>query len=164
VVQRSLLMTTQLFVLVGSGSAAGFRVCDIENSHAFSASTHYVVGEVVFDKNTGEASGTETTYNYANRAAEGFTTCHVTYELTGTFEPGSGTLVLSADRSNHSASCPQEILSIHYPVNQLYALQIALQDNGSTDVYRADNGELFASGEWGPGNASYRTAEACSFF
>ena len=101
-----------IFSLSWSGGASAFRVCNIENSHAYSASTQYAVGEIAFDRATGMADGTETTYNYSNREDEGFTHCHVTYEFSGIFESASGTLVLDAQRTNHSDICPQDLLPL----------------------------------------------------
>ena len=157
-----------LLVLVVSFAAAknalAFRSCDAENSDAYTASTQYVVGEIAFDPITGIASGTETTYNHSNTAFEDFGECHVTYELSGSFESASGTLVLDARRTNHSAACPPDFIAVDYPAERLYALLIELGGDGSTLVHLADNGELIAQGEWSPGSTAYRTPETCTMF
>ena len=64
--------------LMWSNTGYAFRVCNDENIDVYSASTRYVVGEISYDEMSGEANGTETTYNYGNRDFEGFIECHVT--------------------------------------------------------------------------------------
>ena len=65
-VKRSLIIPTLIFSLPWVNSATAFRVCDTDNSYAFSAATQYTVGEIAFDDTTWLVSGTETTYNYTN--------------------------------------------------------------------------------------------------
>jgi hypothetical protein len=38
--------------------ASAFRNCEAQDSSAWSAQSHYTVGEIAFDSTTGEASGT----------------------------------------------------------------------------------------------------------
>jgi hypothetical protein len=161
---RSALLLASLISLTFAGETRAFRTCDADNSDAFSASTQYVVGEIAFDPTTGLASGTETTYNHSNSALQGLGECHVTYELTGSFEASSGTLVMDARRTNHSASCPPEFIDADYPPERLYALLIELGGDGNASVHLADNGELIALGEWSPGSTAYRTRETCTMF
>jgi hypothetical protein len=143
---------------------AAFRSCAQENSDAYTASTQYVVGEIAFDPDTGNASGTETTYNHSNTSTTEPGECHVTYELTGSFESASGTLVMDARRTNHSISCSPEIIEASYPPERLYALLIELGGDGRARVHLADNGELIAQGEWSSGSTAYRTRETCTIF
>lgn len=150
--------------LAWSGSGSAFRGCNTENSFAFSASTQYAVGEIAFDSATGVANGTETTYNYSNREAEGFSHCHVTYEFSGIFEPGSGTMVLDARRTNHSDTCPLDMIEVEYPDTRRYLWQVEFKDDKTAQVLLADSGEVMASGEWGSGKTLYRTDEKCTIF
>ncbi len=144
--------------------ASAFRTCDIDNSYAYSASTQYVVAEVVFDWQTGSASGTKTIYNYANHTGAGFGECHVTYELTGSYTHGSGTFVLDAHRTNASHTCSEGLLESDYPEDLTYSLQLVFGSDGEVVVNRADNGELFAEGSWEGGKTVYKTPERCTFF
>ncbi len=144
--------------------ASAFRNCDIENSYAFSASTQYIVAEIVFDWHDGSASGTKTIYNYANGTREGDSECHVTYELTGSYSPGSGTFVLDAHRTNASSACSLELLGSDYPQDRTYSLQMAFDGDGTVEVHHADNGDLFAEGSFENGKAMYKTPERCSIF
>ena len=161
---RPLILIAPAIVLLWSASAAGFRACDIDNSYAFSAATRYVVGEISFDPVTGQASGTETTYNYANQDDDGFTECHVTYKLSGIFEPGTGTFLLDTERTNHSVTCQEDFISINYPDTGRYALQMDFDPDGTSLVNSADSGQLVASGEWRPGRTNYKTIEECTIF
>lgn len=144
--------------------ANGFRTCDQENSEAFSASTQYVVGEISFNRDTGIASGTETTYNYANRAFEGFSQCHVTYELSGSYESSTETFILDARRTAHSSTCPDFLIDLEYPSDQTYALQMTFDSGGASAVHRADSGEFLAYGSWEGGRTNYKTDEKCTIF
>jgi hypothetical protein len=161
---RMSLLLVLVVGFIGPERASAFRSCVAEHSDAYTASTRYVVGEIAFDPTTGTASGTETTYNHSNAAFPGFGECHVTYELSGSFESASGTLVLDARRTNHSAACPPDFIATGYPAERLYALLIKLGGDGSTLVHLADNGELIAQGEWSPGSTAYRTPETCTMF
>ena len=146
------------------GSAAAFRTCDVANSHAYAASTQYVVGEIVFDQMTGLASGTKTIYNYANQDADGFTECHVTYELSGSYTPGAETFVLDARRTNYSAACPPKLIDIDYPTDLTYSLQMEFGADGTSQVSIADSGEFLAHGSWEAGMTVYKTSESCAIF
>lgn len=146
------------------GSAAAFRSCDVENSHAYAASTQYVVGEIVFDQMTGLATGTKTIYNYANQDADGFTECHVTYELSGSYTPGAETFVLDARLANYSAFCPQKLIDINYPTELTFSLQMEFGADGTSQVSIADSGEFLAHGSWEAGSALYKTSESCVIF
>ena len=160
----NLILLLSFFALAWSSGTAAFRVCDTDNSYAFSASTQYSVGEIAFNRGTGLANGTETTYNYSNRETEGFSQCHVTYEFSGIFEPGSGTLVLDAQRTNQSATCPQDLITVEYPDTRQYILQVEFNEDKTSQVLLADSGEVMASGEWGNGKMLYRTDEKCTIF
>ena len=142
--------------------AIAFRGCNTGDDGVYATATRYVVGEVTYEGATGQASGTETTYNHIDREFEGFTECHVTYELTGSYEASSGTLILDALRSNHSIECPADLIAATYPANQYYALQMQLQTDGEAEVRFADSGELLAKGRWGSGKMTYRTTEKCT--
>ena len=150
--------------LAWSGNTAAFRTCAVENSAAFAAATHYIVGEIAFDGATGHASGTETTYNHSNRDSEGFSVCHITYELSGVFEPVTGTFLLDANRTSHSLACPDNLITVEYPNKRSYVFQIDFESDGSSAVRLADNGELLAQGDWSAGKMTYRTAEDCTVF
>ena len=161
---RASLILSLVAVCFYSTQVSAFRTCTSENSEAYIASTQYVVGEIDFDPTTGLASGTETTYNHSNTAFLDVGACHVTYELTGSFESASGTLVLDARRSNYSAACPSDYIEVDYPAERLYALSIELAGDGTTQVHLADSGELIARGEWKAGSTAYRTPETCTMF
>jgi hypothetical protein len=150
--------------LLWSGGAAAFRTCDVENSHAYAASTQYVVGEIAFDQMTGLASGTKTIYNYANQDAAGFTECHVTYELSGSYTPGAEMFVLDGRRTNYSAACPSKLVDLEYPTDLTYSLQMTFGANGTSTVSVADSGEFLASGSWEAGMTVYKTSESCTIF
>lgn len=145
-------------------SASAFRNCDTQDSYAWSADSHYTVGEIAFDSTTGEASGTETRYNYSNHYPNDALECHVTYELIGTYNPGVEVFTLSATRTNYSDSCPPGLLKVEYPESRLYALQMKFTADGSAQVSRAESGELLATGSWESGRAMYKTGEQCSAF
>ncbi len=151
-------------MLISSQQVFAFRNCDMENSFAFSAATQYLVGEILFDQTTGQASGTETIYNHANREFEGFTVCHVTYELSGVFEPVSGTFVLDGTRTNHSVACPGELIALTYPSERLYALYIEIDADGSTAVHSAASGALLAKGDLDGEAIAYSTGEECTIY
>lgn len=144
--------------------AAGFRNCGAEYGNAWSAASHYTVGEIAFDGTTGTASGTETRYNYSNHDAGGTGECHVTYELTGTYDAVVEVFTFDATRTNYSASCPPALLGAEYPPSRLYALQMAFAEDGSAVVRSAASGETLASGSWGSGRAVYKTVEQCTIF
>ena len=160
----NLFIVIPLVLLMWSSAAAAFRVCDASNSYAYTATTQYAVGEIAFDRENGLASGTETTYNYSNREQEGFSQCHVTYELSGMFEPGSGTLILEAQRTNQSDTCPEELISFEYPSTRQYVWQLEFKEDKTFQVLLADSGEIMASGEWDTGKTTYRTDETCTIF
>jgi len=162
--RRNLLIIVALPALVWPGSVSAFRVCATDNSYAFSASTQYVVGELDFDGATGLASGSETTYNYSNREIDGFMECHVTYELSGIYEPSTETFLLEAQRTNYSPSCPGDLIDIEYPSDLLYGFQLTFDTQGSSQVRLAASGELLANGEWEPGKLAYTTDEVCTIF
>ena len=149
---------------IWSQDASAFRTCDIENSYAFSATTQYMVGEIIFDWHDGSASGTKTIYNYANETEEGDSECHVTYELTGSYSPGSGTFVLDAHRTNASTACSLELLGSAYPEDRTYSFQMEFAGDGTVEVHHADNGDLFAEGSFENGKTVYKTPERCSIF
>jgi hypothetical protein len=154
-----------LFLALGwVPGASGFRSCDMADSYAWSASTHYTVGEIAFDAVTGRASGTETRYNFSNDAGDGTGECHVTYELTGTYDVGVEVFTLDASRTNYSESCSPALLGVEYPQSRLYALQMAFNEDGTARVSSAASGEMLASGSWQAGRAFYKTAEECTIF
>ncbi|MCB1731016.1 MAG: hypothetical protein KDI21_11115 [Halieaceae bacterium] len=154
-----------LFLALGwMSGASGFRSCDIADSYAWSASTHYTVGEIAFDAVTGTASGTETRYNFSNDASDGAGECHVTYELTGTYDVGVEVFTLDATRTNYSESCAPALLGVEYPQSRLYALQMAFGEDGTARVSSAASGEMLASGSWQAGRAVYKTPEECTLF
>ena len=161
---RTSLLLILSFLVPHPDEALAFRSCAEENSEAYTATTQYVVGEIAFDPETGNATGTETTYNHSNTSSSDLGECHVTYELTGSFESASGTLVMDARRTNHSHSCSPEFIETSYPPERLYALLIELGGDGRAQVHMADNGELIAQGEWSPGSTAYRTRETCTMF
>lgn len=144
--------------------ASGFRGCDMADSYAWSASTHYTVGEIAFDAVTATASGTETRYNYSNDASDGSVECHVTYELTGTYDVGVEVFTLDATRTNYSESCAPALLGVEYPQSRLYALQMSFSEDGTAMISSAASGEMLASGSWQAGRAVYKTAEDCTIF
>lgn len=143
---------------------SAFRNCDVENSYAFSASTQYMVAEIVFDWHDGSASGTKTIYNYANDTGEGAGECHVTYELSGSYAPGSGTFVLDAHRTNASSACSLALLGSHYPEDRTYSFWMDFSGDGTVEVHHADNGDLFAEGSFEDGRTVYKTPERCRVF
>lgn len=151
-------------LIVWAGYAQGFRGCETADSDAWSAATTYRVGELAFDETTGLASGTETIYNYSNAYGGGVGECHVTYELSGSYVTGVEVFVLSASRTNHSESCPPELLRIEYSKNILRAFQMEHATDGSAVLNSADNGEFLALGFWLPGKAVYKTSEQCTVF
>ena len=151
-------------VLAWASGASGFRNCEIQDSDAWAASTRYTVGELSFDDVTGLASGTETVYNYSNAYDTGGGECHVTYELTGNYVPGSEVFVLSASRSSYSDSCPQGLLEVDFPATVLHTFQMTFLQDGSATLNSGDNGDFLADGSWQQGNAVYKTGEQCSTF
>ncbi len=153
-----------MLVAVGSipGGAHAFRACDSAYGDAFTAST-YTVGEFEFDFVTGLASGTQTTYNHPLAEAAGFSECHVTYALSGSYTPGSGTFVLEGERSSYSADCPANLIDADYPASRYIALQVLFLEDGSSEVSAADSGELVARGSWRPGQAHFKTEESCRY-
>jgi len=161
---RGFLTVIAMLGLLGPGSSSvyAFRACSTDAVDIYSATTRYVVGEITFDSATGQASGTETTYNYADPDFEGFHECHVTYELSGIIEPGSGTFVLDARRTNYSSACPAGLIDARYPGQQLYVFQMTFEMDGTSKVHIADNGEFFADGDWDAGRTFYRTGEKCT--
>lgn len=161
-IKQTILSSVLLVSLLGPNTGFAFRTCASEATDIYSAATRYVVGEIDFDDATGEASGTETTYNYVNRDSEGHNECHVTYELSGIVEPGSGTFVLDAQRTNHSATCALDLLEAKYPEKSLYVLQMTFAGDGTTRVHVADSGEFFANGDWHSGKTVYKTSEGCT--
>ena len=163
-VKHSLIISTLIFSLPWVNPAAAFRVCDTDNSYAFSAATQYTVGEITFDDTTGLVSGTETTYNYTNRDLEGLSECHITYEFSGIVESGSGTFVIDAQRTNYSPSCPDDLIDIKYPSQRRQVLQIKFETDGSSEVRSADSGELLTNAEWETGRVAYSTPEKCTIF
>ncbi len=149
--------------LVWASGASGFRNCEIEDSDAWAAATRYTVGELSFDDVTGLASGTETLYNHSNAYATG-EECHVTYELDGSYVPGSEVFVLNATRSSYSESCPTQLLEVEYPATIQRNFQMTFSADGSARLNSADNGDFLADGSWQRGNAIYKTGERCSMF
>ena len=153
-----------MLVAVGSvpGGAHAFRACDSAYGDAYTAST-YTVGEFEFDFVTGLASGTQTTYNHPLAEAAGFSECHVTYALSGSYTPGSGTFVLEGERSSYSPDCPANLIDADYPDSRYIALQVVFLEDGSSEVSAADSGELVARGSWRPGQAHFKTEESCRY-
>ncbi len=152
------------FALIWAGEASGFRNCGIEDSDAWTAATRYTVGELTFSDTTGLASGTETIYNYSNAYATGGGECHITYELSGNYVPGSEVFVLSATRTNYSDTCPPAVLAIEYPATILHNFQMEHSQDGSAVLSSGDNGDYLADGSWKPGRAVYKTGERCTAF
>jgi hypothetical protein len=145
-------------------SAQAFRTCDIDNSGAYAASTQYIVGELAFDEMTGLANGTETTYNYSNRSFEGFTECHVTYELSGSYDAGSQAFFIDANRTNHSPACPAKLIDFEYPDYRMFTLQVMLGDDGVSELRTDERAGFLATGTWRNGRTAYKTAEKCTLF
>lgn len=163
IIKKSAYMTFCLG-LVCIADAMAFRNCDTPNSHAWSASTHYTVGEIAFDGTTGLASGTETRYNYSNHYSNGASECHVTYELSGSYDPVVEVFTFNGTRSNYSDSCPPDMLGVEYPESRLYSLQMEFAEDGSAIVSAAESGESIASGSWDTGRATYKIGEQCTIF
>lgn len=161
---RYLLLATLSAPLLWPVSAAAFRACETANSDAYAASTQYVVGEIMFDQMTGLANGTQTIYNYANQDADGFTECHVTYELSGSYTPGAEIFVLDARRTSYSAACPLELIDLEYSTELSYSLQMNFGADGTSQVSTADSGEFLANGSWAAGMTTYKTSESCAIF
>ena len=162
-IAKKCIFTALYLALYWAQGASGFRGCASADSDAWSASSHYTVGEIAFDVVTGVASGTETRYNYSNDPDAGGE-CHVTYELTGTYNAGVEVFTLDATRTNYSESCAPGLLGVEYPPRRLYALQMAFAEDGSAMVSSAASGELLASGSWAAGRAVYKTPEECTVF
>jgi hypothetical protein len=159
------LVIVTAVALLWTTSASAFRSCEIPDSHAYRAFTRYVVGEIAFDESAGSANGTETTYNYTNQLVDGFSECHVTYELSGSYVPGQqGVFVLDATRTNFSDTCPSRFVEIQYPESRLYAFQARFGDDGHLVVSVAGSGEFLADGNWAAGRALYKTEEKCTIF
>lgn len=146
-----------------SGGAHAYRACDAAHSDGFTAST-YTVGELEFDPVTGLASGTQTTYNHPLAEATGFSECHVTYALSGSYTPGVDTFVLDGERSIYSPGCPARLIDADYPASRYFALQMLFLEDGSAQVTAADSGELLARGSWRPGQTHFKTKESCRYF
>lgn len=144
--------------------ALAFRNCAAEDSSAYAAATQYLVGELEFDAETASASGTQTIYNFANYYGEQGGECHVTYEFSGSYNPGSEIFVLSGDRSNYSPGCPQSLIEHSYPQQLNFDLQMRFNTDGSSLVQLADNGEVLANGSWSNGRTVYKTGEDCTLF
>jgi hypothetical protein len=145
-----------------SGGAHAFRACDNAYGDAFTAST-YTVGELEFDPVTGLATGTQTTYNHPLAEAAGFSECHVTYALSGSYTPVAGTFVLDGERSSYSADCPSHLIDADYPASRYIDLQMVFLEDGSSEVAAADSGELLARGSWRPGQTHFKTKESCRY-
>jgi len=145
-----------------SGGAHAFRACDSAYGDTFTAST-YTVGEIEFDPVTGLATGTQTTYNHPLAEAAGFSECHVTYDLSGSYTPGSDTFVLEGERSSHSFECPARLIDADYPASRYIALQMVFLEDGSSEVTAADSGELLGRGGWRPGQTHFKTEESCRY-
>jgi len=163
-VGKKLILFSTVLAVTWAGQASGFRNCEIEDSDAWSAATSYTVGELSFSDLTGLASGTETIYNYSNAYPAGAGECHVTYELSGNYVPGSDVFVLSATRSNYSDTCPALLLGTEYPPTLVHTFQIEHTQDGSAVLNNGDNGDFLAEGSWHPGSAFYKTGERCSVF
>lgn len=150
--------------LVLAGNAQGFRNCNTQDSHAWSAATRYTVAELDFDETTGSVTGTETIYNYSNAFSDGNSECHVTYELNGSYVPGVEVFIVDGRRTNYSDSCPGELLRVEFPAAVLHSMQMEYTEDGSAVVKTADSGEFLAYGSWEPGKATYKTGEQCAIF
>jgi len=151
-------------LLLWAGHASGFRNCETEDSYAWTAATRYLVGELDFDDVTGEASGTETIYNYSNAYPGAVGECHVTYELSGSYVAGVEVFTLSATRTNYSDTCPAELLRVEFPATLQHDFQVTYDALGSAVVNNADSGEVLAQAAWQPGRATYKTGEHCTIF
>jgi hypothetical protein len=161
--RRALLVTGLLLVTTRwcSGSMA-FRNCDpSQDSSAFRGSSHYFVGELEFDEDSGATLGTETHFNYSNLDSSGVVECHVTYEITGVYEPASALFLLEANRSGHSRGCDSAFIESNYPESNTYTLHAEFKANGSVEMLRADSGETVGVGTWITGAVSYKTEETC---
>lgn len=163
-VRYSWVLAVFLISVLLSGRVAAFRTCEAENSHAYAASTQYTVAEIVFDEVTGLSSGTRTIFNYANQDGVGFTECHVTYELSGSYTPVAETFVFEGRRTNYSPACPLTLLEAEYPAYLRYSLQMNFAADGTSQVNIADNDEFLANGSWESGHTVYKTDENCSIF
>jgi hypothetical protein len=73
-------------------------------------------------------------------------------------------MVLEAQRTNHSDTCPHDLIEIEYPATRRYLWQIEFREDKTSQVLLADSGEVMASGEWGSGKTLYRTDETCTIF
>jgi hypothetical protein len=163
---RSLLVTVGvLSTLAWHAGSHAFRNCDPSlDSEAFRGSSRYFIGELEFAENGGAARGTETHYNYSNIGDNGLRECHVTYSITGVYEPASALFLLDAERTGHSHGCERDLIEANYPMVTSYTLQVTFHANGLVDVMRADSGETVGTGSWGEGVVSYKTEEVCELY
>ncbi len=163
---RSVLVLGSIMaVLVWTPRALAFRNCDpAQDSDSYRGSSSYFIGELEFDEQTGETQGTETHFNFSNRGATGVVECHVTYALSGVYEPGSGLFLLDAEKTGNSVDCDSDFLDINYPQFSSYTLYIEFGAGSRVEVTRADSGEAVGEGSLGEGTLSYKTAEICELY
>lgn len=124
-------------------------------------SSSYFVGELEFNAETGDATGTSTHYNYRKVGPDDVRECHVTYELTGIYEPVSALFLLDAHRTNLSQACSSEFIEAGFPQETWRVMQVHLDSDDGVEISRADNGEIIASGILREGSLVYRTEESC---
>ena len=161
--RHALCYAISLFI-AGPESANAFRNCNVGDGTAWSATTEFRVGELVFNDATGSASGRETIYIFSNTYGEGLGECHVTYELSGSYVAGVDFFVLDGVRSSHSNACPRNILEAQYPLDLRFSIQMERQQDGSLVVNSASNESYIAHGNWKEGSAYYKTEERCKIF
>lgn len=165
---RAPLAVSLLSVVVAvlwSSQAQSFRNCDpAQDSESYRGRSSYFIGELEFDEQSGETLGTETHFNYSNNGSTGVVECHVTYELTGVYESGSGLFLLEARRSGNSIGCDSEFLDTNYPPFSSYTLQVESGAGSRVKVTRADSGEALGEGTLGGNTLSYKTAEVCELY
>ena len=161
---RIRLTAASIALLAWPGTSAAFRNCPVEHSDAYRVESRYLVGELDYDAATRAAGGTETHYNFSNQHHSGVAECHVTYELSGTFAPESGLFLLEAARSSASHTCAPAFVEAEYPPYRSYALEVVFREDGGAELYRAEDGELLAIGDWRQGGLlSYKTPERCAY-
>jgi hypothetical protein len=161
---RMMCWFTFTAILLAHQSVSAFRGCGNGDSDAWSATTKYTIGELVFDNTTGMASGRETIYNYSNSYDALLGECHVTYELSGNYVSGVEFFLLDGTRSSYSNTCPDELLETEFPPDLLFSIQMQRTQDGSVTVTSTSSGQHVARGSWTSGSVYYKTDEQCQIF